>query len=131
MARRWLEDARYYWVATTRPDGAPHTVPMWAVWIEDGLYFSTNPRTLTARNLKHRPQAVAHPEDAAEAVIVHGSVKGPDPQSLKAAVDAYEAKYEWRLDPNDPGMPFFELMPSRVTAWRAADVRGTSARWDF
>ena len=129
--RRWLEDARYYWVATTRPDGAPHTVPVWAVWIEDRLYFSTNPQTLTARNLKRRPQAVAHPESATEAVIVHGWVKGSDRESLEVVVDAYEAKYEWRLDPDDPGMPFFELTPSRVLAWRAADIRGTSSRWEF
>jgi hypothetical protein len=64
-------------------------------------------------------------------VIVQGWVKGPDPESLEAVVDTYEAKYEWRLDPHPAGMPFFELTPSRVLAWRAEDVRGTSSRWDF
>jgi len=128
---RWLEEARYYWIATTRADGTPHTVPVWAVWLEDRLYFSTNPQTLTARNLERRPNAVAHPESATEAVTVHGSVERPKPDSLGAVVDAYESKYEWRLDPDDPGMPFFELVPRRVLAWRADDVRGTGARWDF
>jgi hypothetical protein len=128
---QWLEEAKYYWIATTRSDGTPHTVPVWAVWLDHHLAFSTNPETLTARNLAVRPRAVAHPESAAEAVIIHGSVARPESASLSAVVDAYEAKYGWRLDPEDPGMPFYELTPRRVLAWQAEDVRGTSARWDF
>jgi hypothetical protein len=128
---RWLEEARYYWIATTRPAGTPHTVPLWAVWLEERLYFSTSPQTLTARNLDARPVAVVHPESAAEAVIVHGSVEQPSPPSLGEVAAAYEAKYTSRLDPEDPSMPFFRLTPRRVLAWRAEDIRGTSARWDF
>lgn len=130
-AQRWLEEARYYWIGTTRPDGRPHAVPVWAVWHENRLYFSTNPETLTARNLSRRPQVVAHPESAAEAVIVHGRAERSNPRSLEAVIEAYESKYGWRLDPEDQGMPFFELVPRRVLAWRAEDVRGTSARWEF
>jgi hypothetical protein len=129
--RRWLEDARYYWIATVRADGTPHTVPVWAVWLEDRLVFSTSPETLTARNLARSPHAVAHPESAAEAVIVKGLVGKPSPDSLTEVVAAYEAKYTWRLDPEDAGMPFYELVPRRVLAWLAADIRGSSARWDF
>ena len=29
-----LEKARNYWVATTRPDGRPHTVPVWGVLVD-------------------------------------------------------------------------------------------------
>jgi hypothetical protein len=129
--RQWLEDARYYWIATIRPDGTPHTVPVWAVWLEDRLSFSTSPETLTARNLERNSHAVAHPESAAEAVIVRGVVEGPDPHRLGSVVDAYEAKYGWHLDPDDAGMPFFHLTPLRVLAWRAEDIRGTCARWEF
>lgn len=130
-ARRWLEDARYYWIATVRGDGTPHTVPVWAVWLEDRLVFSMSPQTLTARNLERSSHAVAHPESASEAVIVKGLVRQPSPKSLFEAVDAYEAKYAWRLDPEDDGMPFYELVPRRVLAWLAEDIRGSSACWDF
>jgi hypothetical protein len=116
--QRWLEDARYFWISTACSDGTPHTVPVWAVWRENRLSFSTSPETLTARNLQLRPQAVAHPESAAEVVIVKGGVEKPDARSLGALVDAYEAKYGWRLDSDDPGMPFLELKPRRVLAWR-------------
>lgn len=129
--RGWLEGARYFWVATTGREGHPHAVPVWAVWLEDRLFFATSPETWTARNLKRNSQAVAHPESAADAVMVHGVAGRPSRRSLEAAVDAYEAKYAWRLDPDDPGMPFFELAPRRVVAWRARDVRGSGGRWDF
>src|SRR5579859_2049245 len=34
-----LEGARYYWLATTRPDGRPHVTPLWGVWIDEALYL--------------------------------------------------------------------------------------------
>ncbi|UQT57067.1 pyridoxamine 5'-phosphate oxidase family protein [Streptomyces durmitorensis] len=37
-AAQRLTAARTYWIATTRPDGRPHTRPVWGVWLEDGLW---------------------------------------------------------------------------------------------
>ncbi len=36
-----LTKARNYWVATTCPDGRPHCVPVWGVWLDDAFYFSS------------------------------------------------------------------------------------------
>ena len=36
-----LQPARNYWLATTRPDGRPHVMPVWGVWVENRFYFST------------------------------------------------------------------------------------------
>jgi hypothetical protein len=33
-----------YWLATVRPDGAPHVRPVLAVWVDGGLYFCTPAR---------------------------------------------------------------------------------------
>ena len=33
--RRRLEEAEQYWLATTRPDGRPHVVPVDGVWVDD------------------------------------------------------------------------------------------------
>jgi len=33
--------AGQYWIATTRPDGSPHLMVIWGLWMEDGFYFST------------------------------------------------------------------------------------------
>jgi hypothetical protein len=104
---------------------------MWAVWHQDRLFFSTSPETVTARNLMLRPHVVVHPESASEVAVLHGSVARSDPRSLGRVVEAYESKYAWRLDSEDPGMPFFELTPRRALAWRAEDIQGSAARWDF
>jgi len=46
-----LELALNYWFGTTCPDGRPHVMPGWAVWLDDELYFEGSPRTRRARNL--------------------------------------------------------------------------------
>jgi Pyridoxamine 5'-phosphate oxidase len=42
---KWAEDrlkkSRQYWIATTRPDGRPHVMVIWALWLDGKLYFST------------------------------------------------------------------------------------------
>jgi hypothetical protein len=39
-AQERLETSRNYWISTTRPDGRPHTTPIWGVWWENCFYFS-------------------------------------------------------------------------------------------
>jgi Pyridoxamine 5'-phosphate oxidase len=39
-ARRRLAEADTYWLATVRPDGRPHVVPVLAVWLDGTLHFS-------------------------------------------------------------------------------------------
>lgn len=126
---RLLTASRYFWLATARPDGRPHSIPVWAVWHDGRLYFATAPSTVTGRNLSANPCAVAHLADPREVVIVEGTATRLGASVPPTAVDAYEAKYGWRLDPDDAGMPFYALEPRAVLAWQAKDIRGTAARW--
>jgi len=129
---KWLEEARYYWIATTRRDGRPTTVAVWAVWLDGYLYFSTSPETATAQNLAANPQAIAHTESAVEVVMLEGTAARLTGDRVSArVVDAYENKYGWRLDPADAGMPFFALTPRVARSWLAENVRGTAVRWLF
>jgi hypothetical protein len=130
-AEHLLEESHDYWLSTTRSDARPHAVPIWAIWCGGSLFFATAPRTVTARNLAANPKAVAHPDGAREVVIVEGSATLRGSDLHPDVVEAYEAKYGWRLDPADPGMPFFELRPHVVLAWSAEDIRGTASRWQF
>src|SRR5712691_7751987 len=49
-----LTRARNYWIATTRPNGQPHSRPVWGVWLDDTFYFSTG--SLAAQNLAANPR---------------------------------------------------------------------------
>lgn len=71
--RARLEQAHHYWVATTRPDGRPHVVPRWGVWLDEAWYYDGSPATRHARNLQANPAAVLHLEDGEQAVVLEGS----------------------------------------------------------
>src|SRR6266487_5702436 len=65
-----LNRARNYWIATTRPDGKPHSRPVWGVWLNNSFYFSTG--SLAAQNLATRPIITVHLESGSEVVIIEG-----------------------------------------------------------
>jgi hypothetical protein len=70
--RERLVAARHYWLATVRPDGRPHVVPRWGVWLDDKLYYDGAPTTRHVRNLNDNPHVTVNLEDGREAVIVEG-----------------------------------------------------------
>ncbi len=54
-----LRNAECYWLSTTRPDGRPHSMPVWGLWDDESLWFGTCLESVNARNLAHLPYAVA------------------------------------------------------------------------
>ncbi len=71
-----LVASEQYWMATTRPDGRPHVVPRWGVWVDGGLFYDGAPTTVHVRNLSLNSACVLHLEDGWRAVLVEG-VSGP------------------------------------------------------
>ena len=67
-----LSVSHNYMVATTRPDGRPHVMPVWGVWLDDAFYFSTGRQSRKARNLGANPHCVVSTDRAEEAVILEG-----------------------------------------------------------
>ena len=91
-----LERARNFWFSTTRPDGRPHAMPAWAVWLDDALYFDGSPETRRSRNLAANPAIVVHLESGDQVVILEGDALEagrPDPAFAERLAAAYEAKY--------------------------------------
>jgi hypothetical protein len=96
---RRLVEAVSFWVATTCPDGRPHVVPRWGVWVDRRFFYDGSPDTVHARNLRHDPRCVLHLEDGNEVVILEGqSVYGesPEPDLAGRLSDAFGAKYGGR-----------------------------------
>jgi len=40
-AEHRLTTARNYWIATTRPNGRPHSRPVWGVYLDGSFHFNT------------------------------------------------------------------------------------------
>lgn len=74
-----LTDSKHYWLATTRPDGRPHVVPRWGVWLDDRFYYDGSPETLHVRNLERDPSCALHLESGSDVVIVEGKSLRSDP----------------------------------------------------
>ncbi len=126
--------SRNYWVCSTRPDGRPHAMPVWGVWVDDVLYFGSSPASRKSRNLQQNPNAVVHLESGDETVIFEGTiVPFRDSERLVAVFAAYDIKYapfriSETININEPdGM--YVLRPQRVFAWLESDFLNTAVRW--
>ena len=120
--QRKLEGARNYWVASLRPNGLPHTRPVWGVWFDHRLLLSAGGGYWMSRNLRRHPLVSAHPEDAEGlVVVVEGrAVPVADNEHLRGAVTAYNQKYDWDITA-DEFEGSAEVVPERVFAWRTGD----------
>lgn len=127
----WVVDqisgARNYWVATNRPDGPPHVVPVWGVWLNDSFHFFTDPGSLKGRNIRRDPRVVVHLESGDHVVILEGEML-PHPATAEI-ITAYEAKYD--ISFGDDLGDVYTLDASKVLAWTENDFPKTATRWQF
>jgi PPOX class probable F420-dependent enzyme len=136
---RWAEEqlaaSRNYWVSTVRPDGRPHSMPVWGVWVDGALYFSSDAAARKAVNLKANPAVVVTTESGDEAVILEGEAHpaGDDPAALRRMDDAYAAKYGGLRPAAEPmpGSVIFVLRPRRAFGWRESEYSQSATRWRF
>jgi len=130
-AEHRLERAAAYWLATVTAGGQPHVMPVWGVWEDDGLWFSSSNGSRKTRNLIDRPQATATTDDPQEPVVVEGTVAvRNDPASVAAFTANTNAKYGTDYDVSFfVGSTCFRLDPDKVLALDAADFAGTPTRW--
>jgi uncharacterized pyridoxamine 5'-phosphate oxidase family protein len=124
-----LRKSRQYWLATTRPEGAPHVMVIWGLWLEDGFYFSTGKNSRKAKNLAVNPRCVVCSDNAAEAVIVEGVVESVSSERLRSIFAAYKKKYEF--DVSGMGEPFYRIRPRVAFGLLEKKFTGTATRWMF
>ena len=120
-----LRDQQTFWFATTRPDGHPHTRPVWGVYVDDTVHCGGGERTRWVRNLAANPAVSVHSESGTEVVILEGRAERvTDDETQERVDDAYEEKYDIRH-----GSPVFAVRPERAFAW--ADFPTDATRWEF
>ncbi len=127
-----MSKAQNYWVATSRPDGRPHVMPVWGVWLDDSFYFSTGRRSRKFHNLAVNPNCVVCPEGAQEAVILEGVAREVRESSLRRRfVDAYKKKYDWDMGESEDLI--YSVRPRVAFGFvEKPDVfKGNPTRWLF
>jgi pyridoxamine 5'-phosphate oxidase-like protein len=149
------EAEQTYWLATVRPDGRPHLVPLLGLWIDGAFFFLSGADTRKGRNLAHDDRCVisgsTRTVPAIDIVLEGRAQRVTDEPSLRRIVDAF-ATLGWPLEvrdgavdgPNAPtaGPPpyaVFGLIPATAFGFPGvagmdqtpADARVTPTRWRF
>lgn len=112
-----LSSQKVIWFTSVRPDGRPHLVPIWFVWLSGKLYIGTGPTSVKARNIRRNPQVALALEDGVHPVICEGQAVVLDPPLPDDLVQAFLQKYEWDLTQEDQYGLVIEVTPQKWLAW--------------
>jgi nitroimidazol reductase NimA-like FMN-containing flavoprotein (pyridoxamine 5'-phosphate oxidase superfamily) len=123
-----LADARNFWIATARVDGRPHAAPVWALWLDGALYFSTGKESRKARNLAANANVVVHVESPSGVIVilVGRAEELSDEATVWRVWDAYKEKYNWDAS----GYPFYLVRPTVAFSFEE-QLGETATRWTF
>jgi nitroimidazol reductase NimA-like FMN-containing flavoprotein (pyridoxamine 5'-phosphate oxidase superfamily) len=127
-----MAQARNYWLTTTRPDGRPHAMPIWGVWLDETFYFGTGRSSVKGRNLARNPAVSVHLESGDDVVILEGVVEEvSDRLLLRHIYDVYGQKYKLDMSANaeEGAEPTYALRPTTGFAWLEQDFPNTATRF--
>ncbi|MGA2922544.1 MAG: pyridoxamine 5'-phosphate oxidase family protein [Candidatus Sulfotelmatobacter sp.] len=135
-AEQRLKKSHNYWIATVRPDGSPHTMVVWGVWLDGRFVFSTGSKSRKARNLAQNRNCVVCTEAAQEAVIVEGIAETADVPARRKFLPIYERKYKFDMKAMKQDIlamkePVFAVRPRVVFGLWEKEFVDRSTRWKF
>jgi nitroimidazol reductase NimA-like FMN-containing flavoprotein (pyridoxamine 5'-phosphate oxidase superfamily) len=134
-AERRLTVSHDYWCATIGRGGRPHVMPVWGVWLDGRLWFSSGLRSRKARNLAADPRCTMTTDDAQNPVVLEGvAARVTDRDGIARFLDAMNARYDAGmtaefLDPAVNGT--YAVRPDRAFAITHEDFTGSPTRWSF
>jgi Pyridoxamine 5'-phosphate oxidase len=138
---KWADDrlkiSHNYWISTVRTDGSPHTMIVWAMWLDGTLYFSTGAQSLKAKNLARNSNCVMCTELADRAVIVEGTAKAVrDVSLIRRILPLYERKYQFDMSGMEKDLlslkePIFAVRPRVVFGLDEKKTLNSATRWNF
>lgn len=128
------------WLATVRPDGRPHVMPLGALWLDGAFYFTSGPGTRKAKNLARNPHCTLTVAANEFDLVVEGdALKVRDEAKLKRIAEAY-ARQGWKPTVRDgafyaeysapsdgpPPWDVYEVRPTTVFALGTAEPYGAT-----
>ena len=129
-AEQRLKKSHNYWITTVRPDGSPHTMIVWGLWLDGRFYFSTGRQSRKARNLAANPKCILCTERADEAVIVEGEARLATGPRSRGFFARYEKKYSWDMSDYQEE-PIFEFRPRMAFGLAEKKSLNAATRWKF
>jgi hypothetical protein len=135
-AEQRLRKSHNYWITTVKPDGSPHTMVVWGLWLDGAFLFSTGRQSRKARNLAENPRCVVCTEGADEAVIVEGVAEIVDVPARREFLKKYKPKYNFDMAGMEKDIlsmkePIFAVRPQVVFGLSEEKFQGSATRWKF
>ena len=126
-----LRGALHYWLATVRPDGRPHSVPVDGLWVDGRLVVGGDPDTVYRRNLRHNRAVTVHLADTEAATIVDGVADWfrPPQNQARALATASRAKYGYAPPVKAFAAGVWRVSPRVVMAWTDLTLDATRFRF--
>ncbi|WP_052745994.1 pyridoxamine 5'-phosphate oxidase family protein [Allosalinactinospora lopnorensis] len=139
-----LRRAQTYWLATVRPDGRPHAVPVLAVVVDGVVHFCANEQSRKARNLELDSHCVITASGETLDLVVEGEAAAvSDEAEIRRVAEEYAAKYGWQPEARDgalwadgaptAGPPPYQVrrvVPTTVFGFPTTDA-SVPTRWRF
>jgi hypothetical protein len=141
-----LRRGGWFWLATVRPDGAPHTRPVFAAWAGASFFVASKDTARKSRNLAANDRCSVSTDTGDLHVVVEGTAhRVADPETLGRASTAFREVYGWptvvagdTLDadygaPTSGGPPYdvYEIVPATVYAFPTDGESTTPTRFRF
>lgn len=124
-----------YWLASTWPDCRPHVMPVWGVWEEGTLWFSSSRRSRKIANLERDERCVATTDNPRDPIVIDGLAEVMTAEAqIHRFLELLNAKYRtaYAMDFLDPAVnATVRITPRIVFALLQEDFCGSPTRWTF
>jgi Pyridoxamine 5'-phosphate oxidase len=137
---RWAEQrlrkSHNYWITTVKPDGSPHTMVVWGLWLDGAFLFSTGSQSRKAKNLAENPRCVVCTEKANEAIVVEGVAEIAEVPVRRVFLKKYKPKYNFdmagmEMDILSMKEPVFAIRPRLAFGLYEKKFIESATRWKF
>ncbi|MGI8588801.1 MAG: pyridoxamine 5'-phosphate oxidase family protein [Chloroflexia bacterium] len=139
-------DRHTCWLATVRPDGRPHVMPLGVLWVDGAFYFNAGAGTRKAQNIAHNPHCVITVATHDFDLVVEGeAARVTDVAKLQRIAQVYAAQ-GWQAtvlegalalsadysapSAGPPPWAVYEVTPATIFALGTAEPYGAT-RWRF
>jgi general stress protein 26 len=114
-----LKESEICYIATTKPNGDPHVVPIWFIWYQSKIYFETDKTTVKFHNLQKRNRTMLC-FGGKDTYLIEGSVKWCSEQELDFPIrQMYWEKYPKHMEDSyiNEKTLLFEVIPDKEQSW--------------
>jgi hypothetical protein len=135
-AEQRLRKSHNYWITTVKPDGSPHTMVVWGLWMDGAFLFCTGKESRKTKNLAKNPRCVVATELAEEAVIIEGVAEDVALPVRRVFLKKYTPKYKFDMKEMEKDIlamkePVFAVRPHIAFGLYEKKFMSSATRWKF